>query len=252
MRLVEAAYVVADAASPAIAGGAVAVEADRVRMVGAAEQLRRAFPAAERIAVGDAILMPGFVNAHQHGRGLSQIQLGYRDDALEPWIAARRRRGAPDTYSLTRLAALEMLANGVTSTLHANYSYGSGDYESELRGAIRAYEETGLRATVCVGFADRGSLVYPPEDPANFLARLSPEARQHLAASSKPAYLPSVDATIAMMARLLQEYDEHPIISLAYGPAGPQWVSDEAWRALSADAAAKGLGLHFHLLESPA
>ncbi len=167
MRLFEAAHVVAGAEPAALAGGAVAVEADRVRMVGAADELRRAFPDAERLALGDAVLMPGFVNAHQHGRGLSQIQLGYRDDALEPWIAARQGRGAPDTYSLTRLAALEMLANGVTSTLHANYSYGSGDYESELRGSIRAYEEAGLRATVCVGFADRGRLVYPPEDPAD-------------------------------------------------------------------------------------
>lgn len=54
------------------------------------------------------------------------------------------------------------------------------------------------------------------------------------------------------MARLCAEYAGHPTLSFAYGPAGPQWVSDEAWRVLAGDAARRGLGLHFHLLESPA
>jgi 5-methylthioadenosine/S-adenosylhomocysteine deaminase len=202
------------------------------------------------MSLGDACLMPGFINAHQHGRGLSQIQLGFPDDNLEPWIARRRGRGAPDVYALTRLAALQMLGNGVTATLHANYSYGSGDYEAELRASIRAYEETGLRATICVGYADRGGVIYPSADEGGFVETLSPEVRKLLHAA-KPAYLP-LAATLDLMARLTEEYKDHPTIHFAYGPAGPQWVSDEAWGALAADAKARGLGIHFHLLESPA
>lgn len=229
---------------------AVAVSGGSIAEVGPARLLRRRYPEAERIHLGDAIILPGLVNAHQHGRGLSQIQLGYPDDALEPWIARRRARSAPDTRSLTRLACLEMLANGVTATLHANYSYGSGAYEAELRGSIRAYEETGIRATICVGFADRGGLVYPPADEAAFSSGLSEQARA-LLASARSAYLP-LDETLDLMARLLSQYAGHPTLSFAYGPAGPQWVSDEAWRVLSRDAAERGIGIHFHLLESPA
>jgi 5-methylthioadenosine/S-adenosylhomocysteine deaminase len=121
-----------------------------------------------------------------------------------------------------------------------------------VRGAIRAYDETGIRATVCIGYADQGSIVYPPSDSTAFLATLTPETRQYLERPSRPAYMPSVEATIDLMHRLLGEYADHPRIRLAYGPAGPQWVSDDAWRALSRDAAAKNVGLHFHLLESPA
>lgn len=250
MLILEADYLVTDSASPVIAGGAVAISGDRILAAGTARHIRAAYPSAEPVSLGHVCLMPGFVNAHQHGRGLSQIQLGFPDDNLEPWIARRRGRGAPDPYALTRLAALEMLANGVTATLHANYSYGSGDYETELRASIRAYEETGLRATICVGYADRGALVYPPADERAFQGTLSPAVRA-LIQNAQAAYLP-LDATLDLMARLSAEYDGHPTIRFAYGPAGPQWVSDEAWRVLAADAKARGLGLHFHLLESPA
>lgn len=230
--------------------GAVAIEGDRILDIGLAADLAARHTSAEREQFPDAILMPGFVNAHQHGRGLSQIQLGYPDDWLETWIARRRGRGAPDAYALTRLAAEEMLANGVTATLHANYSYASGDYEAELRASIRAYVETGLRATVCVGYADRGGLVYPPADETVFRSGLSEDA-QALLQSARPAWLP-LGETLSLMARLCEEFAGHPAITLAYGPAGPQWVSDAAWRALAEDAARRGLGLHFHLLESPA
>ncbi|WP_240512296.1 amidohydrolase family protein [Pseudoruegeria sp. SK021] len=230
--------------------GAVLISEGRIVDLGPPRGLRQKYPQTDVMDLGDAILLPGFVNAHQHGRGLSQIQLGYPDDQLEPWIARRRGRGVPDAYLLTRLAAQSMLANGVTATLHANYSYGSGDYEAELRGVLRAYDEAGLRATVCVGFADRGGLIYPPADETAFRETLSLGA-QALLAKAKPAYLP-LDATLNLMDRLLAEYANHPTISLAYGPAGPQWVSDRAWREIASHAAGTGAGIHFHLLESPA
>ncbi|MGE7471842.1 amidohydrolase family protein [Bosea sp. NPDC003192] len=250
MLVLEADHVLRDAASPAIAGGAVAVCDGLIAACGTAAEIRAAYPAAETIFLGHACLMPGLINAHQHGRGLSQIQLGFPDDSLEPWIARRRGRGVPDVYALTRLAALQMIENGVTATLHANYSYGSGDYEAELRASIRAYDESGLRATICVGYADRGGLVYPPADEAAFLASLPPDVRA-LIGAGMPGYLP-LAGTIELMARLRADYAGHPRLSFAYRPAGPQWVSDAAWRALAADARAHGLGLHFHLLESPA
>lgn len=250
MRIFSAACVVPDAAADPIATGAVAVSNGLIAAVGPADEVRARFPDAPVHDLGDAILLPGFVNAHQHGRGLSQIQLGFPDDMLEPWIARRRGRGVPDAYALTRLAAAEMLRNGVTATLHANYSYGSGDYESELRGTIRAYDEAGIRATICIGYADRGGLVYPPADEQAFASALPAEARR-LIGSALPAYL-TLDETLSLMARLKAEYSGHPTITLAYGPAGPQWVSDEAWRVISADALRLGAGIHFHLLESPA
>lgn len=229
---------------------ALLVRDDRFMAVGRSENLLAQYPTAVVRDLGCAIILPGFVNAHQHGRGLSQLQLGLPDDQLEPWITRRRGRNPPDIYGVTRLAAEQMIRNGVTSTLHANYSYGTGDYEAELRETIRAYRDSGIRTTICIGYADRGALIYPPGDERAFRATLSPEA-EALVASARAAYLP-LSETLALMARLRAELADTPRIKLAYGPAGPQWVSDEAWRAIAKDAARCGAGIHFHALESAA
>lgn len=250
MRIIEAAFLVPAPQQELISGGAVAVRGDRIAAIGTATELRARFPQASVTTLPDAALLPGLINAHQHGRGLSQLQLGYPDDALEPWQNRRRSRGAPDSFALTRLAAAQMLANGVTSTVHAPYSYASGDYEAEIRGVVRAYEQAGIRATVCLGFSDRGGLVYPPTDEADFRASLSAPSRT-LLERGKPAYL-SLERTIDLMRRLLDEYAGHQTISFAYGPSVSHLVSDEAWRMLIRDANQRGVGIHFHCLESPA
>jgi 5-methylthioadenosine/S-adenosylhomocysteine deaminase len=230
---------------------AVAVAGSRIVAIGEPQALTVRWPSSRVISLPDCLLMPGLVNAHQHGRGLSQIQLGYRDDFLESWIASRRGRGILDGFAITRLAAARMLANGITTTIHANYSYGSGDYENEVREQLRAYDSTGLRVTMCVGAMDRGSVVYPPHE-ACFMAGLGDDLRNWLSNPASPAYAGDGAATLALMARLVADFGSHPRIRLCYGPAGPQWVSDDLWRMIARDAEAKGLGMHMHALESPA
>jgi len=249
MLLLKAAAVLPDAGGETIRDAGIAVSNDRIVALGHFADLRDRFEGSEILDLKQAIILPGLVNAHQHGRGLSPLLLGYRDDALEPWIAARRRHGPPDIYAVTRLAAEEMLANGVTATLHANYSYGS-DYREELAETAQAYRDAGLRATICIGYQDRGFLTYGNE--AEFLATLPVEARNALQSGGPPPYAGSVADTLALMEEMTARFADTPLISFAYGPAGPQWVSDEAWTALASDAAKRGTGLHFHLLESPA
>src|SRR5438128_6792127 len=77
-------------------GTAIAVAGDRTAAIADPTSLIKRYPHARVIPLPDCIVMPGLVNAHQHGRGLSQIQLGYRDTFLESWIIARRGRGALD------------------------------------------------------------------------------------------------------------------------------------------------------------
>jgi 5-methylthioadenosine/S-adenosylhomocysteine deaminase len=229
---------------------AVLVAANKIVGIGPAGDLLRCEPSARRIDLPRSMLMPGFVNAHQHGRGLSQIQLGYPDQRLELWMAQRRARGNPDLHAIGLLASAELLRNGVTCAIHADLAYGTGDYEAELRASIAAYDEAGLRACVAVGVCDRGNIVFPQCDERRFLDGLPGEMRLLLEARNDPPYAPDWPATLALMDRLMDAFAGNDRIGFCYGPSGPQWVTDDLFRRASADADRRGIGLHIHALET--
>jgi cytosine/adenosine deaminase-related metal-dependent hydrolase len=54
------------------------------------------------------------------------------------------------------------------------------------------------------------------------------------------------------MDRLLADYGSHPRIRLLYGPAGPQWLSDEFFKCLVDAASNQGVAFHLHCLETRA
>ena len=65
-----------DAACPLIENGAVAIDGTAICKVGSAEEVRKAYPEAEYIDAKGGLIMPGFINVHEHiysafARGLS-------------------------------------------------------------------------------------------------------------------------------------------------------------------------------------
>jgi 5-methylthioadenosine/S-adenosylhomocysteine deaminase len=196
------------------------------------------------------MLIPGAVNAHQHGRGITNFQHGFADERLETSLHARIGRGRLDAYATTLLAAKRMIAAGVTACVHGNVPYGTGDLAGETDAILRAYNDAGLRALVCMGAQDRAHVVYPDADEATLDRSLPDDLREFVAARRKPPYAPDAAATVAAMDRLWPAWAGHAHLSLGYGPSGPQWLSDAAFETLAKDAAARGAMLHYHCLES--
>src|SRR5688572_6980904 len=124
-------YVVADPAELPAGGvlehGAVVIDGDRVVAVGGYDELRERHPEAPELGSERHVILPGLVNAHQHGQGLSTIQLGLLDDFLEPWAAGFWARCHPlDIYLDTLYAAARMIRAGVTTAVHFGYGRGLG------------------------------------------------------------------------------------------------------------------------------
>ncbi|MCS6890367.1 MAG: hypothetical protein NZN45_01990, partial [Rhodovarius sp.] len=203
--------------------GLLAVAGERIAAVG------QEVPAAALLELGDAVLIPGLVCAHQHGRGLPAWRMGYPDDRLEAWINRRRKRGVPDARPLVLLAAARMLAHGITSCLHANWSWG-GPQEEELAAAQDAYAEAGIRAALCIGIADRAALVMPEERTEEFLSALPPPLRALAEGLRRHPFPARIEEVLALRDRLLARRPEARVM---FGPAGPQWVSDALLREVA-------------------
>ena len=65
-----------DPQMPYLENGAVALDRDTIQRIGSLEEIRRAYPDAEYIDAKGGLIMPAFINAHEHiyssfARGLS-------------------------------------------------------------------------------------------------------------------------------------------------------------------------------------
>jgi 5-methylthioadenosine/S-adenosylhomocysteine deaminase len=118
-------------ASPAVEGGAVAVEGARVVGVGARDELIARFPEARREEFGDAVIMPGLVNCHTH---------------LELWRLTAVRRDAlteDDVRVSAEWGAVEAARAGITCVADASY-VGEAPFGALKRVGLRGdvYQET--------------------------------------------------------------------------------------------------------------
>ncbi|MGH3020477.1 MAG: amidohydrolase family protein, partial [Gaiellaceae bacterium] len=119
-----------------VRGGGVAVEDGRVVGVGSAERLE-----GERRRFADAVIVPGFVNAHSHLE--YAVYAGFGDGfSFPPWIALhvtrKRRLLDGDAVAIARLGAAECLRTGITTLADASFT----------GAAAPACAELGLRAIV--------------------------------------------------------------------------------------------------------
>ncbi|MDT7689304.1 MAG: aminodeoxyfutalosine deaminase [Acidobacteriota bacterium] len=131
--------------SEPIEGGAVAVEGTRIASVGTRAEVVEKFPSGEVDDLGEAAIMPGFVNCHTHLeltalRGLLEPEEGDFFAWLRKVTVSRNERmSADDLYASAVWGAIEAARAGVTCV---------GDASASGATTMRALRDAGLRAVV--------------------------------------------------------------------------------------------------------
>jgi cytosine/adenosine deaminase-related metal-dependent hydrolase len=225
--------------------GALCTEGDRIVAVGNYRELAAAFRPRRELGGPDMMLVPGLVNAHDHGRVPSVLQLGVPDDVLEVWIVDLLRLPALDTRDATACAALEQLESGITSS--SNSFYARSDYRAQLDATAAGYRDAGLRVGLIASTMDRSVVA---ELLAAVMPQLAPASRnfvRDLLAARKPPEQSEYFATLR----------EFPVRSadqrqwLLAGPVSLHWCSEPLLRQIWRAARERDLPLQTHLLESP-
>jgi cytosine/adenosine deaminase-related metal-dependent hydrolase len=184
---------VADRYTPVIhSDAALAHENGRVIAVGPATQMRADYPGATETRYPQHMMLPGFVNSHHHV-GMTPLQLGSPDYALELWFASRLSARDIDPYLDTLYSAFEMLASGVTTVQHI-HGWMRGPY-SHVHGTasavLDAYRDIGMRASYCFAVREQNRFVYEADE--DFCARLPPDVGAAMAAHLKAQAMPFAD-----------------------------------------------------------
>jgi cytosine/adenosine deaminase-related metal-dependent hydrolase len=121
--------------------GAVAVDGRTIVAVGGVDDLRAGYPGAQLVDFGQAIIMPGFVNAHCHleytaFRGILD------DEEFGDWILqlvdVKASLTLEEYLCSALLGVLETISSGITTTADVTYTGSS----------LEALKRAGLRGTV--------------------------------------------------------------------------------------------------------
>ena len=236
-----------------IGDGAVLVRGDRIEAVGAWDTLRAAHPDAEVLGSAEVAVLPGMVSGHHHAAGVSHLQQGVADDVLEPWLLELRRMRPTDAYLDALLTSARLLRSGVTGVVEMHACRGSATASAErVRGALRGFDEAGIRVAFAAGVADQNSLLSAarPGEERAFVDGLPPDARAAAEAMLPGPDFMRPDEYFDLIDGLWRQYAEHSRIDIWFGPQGPNWVSDEFFVKTAERAASYGTGIQTHVAES--
>lgn len=150
-----------DPENPFYENGAVAIEENRICKVGTCSEVKKAYPEADNIDAKGGVIMPAFINAHEHiysafGRGL-QIQgynpRGFLDILDGMWWTIDRNLTLEEIRLSAMATCIDSIKNGVTTIFDHHASFGHiTDSLSQIEAAAK---ETGVRSCLCFEVSDR-------------------------------------------------------------------------------------------------
>ena len=231
-----------------IRDGAVLIRNGRIEAVGTYQALRRQHPEALEIGSDRHLLIPGLINAHLHGRGLSPLQLGLKDGNLDDYIIGYMCLKPLDPYLDTLLNAARLIRSGVTCVQHAALARDPNNIEQETLDMLRAYQDCGLRVSFASLFQDKAGLVF--KDEQDFIESLPSDLGQKVCEMIGGFSEAATESSFALISGLLDKYEGHPLIRIAASPTGIEYCTDELIERVAAFAKQHDIGIHMHCDET--
>lgn len=250
--LVRGKYAILDASLP-MAGYcedvAVRVKDGIITHVDSWQKLQKRYPAESVVGNGRQLLMPGLIDAHTHGAGLSYAQRGVHLDYLENSLLDFAVALQLPAELSSMLNAVRHIRNGCT-TIHHNENGRAFDSDmvENSRRKIAGYRQTGIRLGYSLGIRNQNTLAL--EDEA-FIQTLPGDLRSQAE--------PQVHYDKKAAADLYLDAFEDIFQSENYGRVrvflGPNWVqgtTDELLLRVKERSNALGkLPIHLHCLQTP-
>ena len=150
-----------DAQNPFIENGCVAIDGRLIAEVGRTDALCAKYPDASFMDARGGVIMPGFINAHNHiysafARGLTirgNNPTNFLEVLDQQWWTIDRHLLLKDSKASADATYLDCIENGVTTVFDHHASYG------EIAGSLFALAESakqfGVRTNLCYEISDR-------------------------------------------------------------------------------------------------
>jgi 5-methylthioadenosine/S-adenosylhomocysteine deaminase len=234
--LLRVAAAVPEADADPVQDAGILIEGPSICSVGPFADVRRAYPLAPERDASYLVALPGFVDAHSHGRGLTLSEQGVREGPLELFLAQLTACTPLDPHDDMLVAGADLLATGVTAAQVFFHSLAPVDeYRMAAGAAAAGLAESGVGNEFVLGFSDQDEFLPPTVDG--------------VPAGAEPLWSPERGLDADEFLAVYDEFAAHDGLHVTLGPVAPQWCSDRVWEGVAARTRL-GARVHTHLLES--
>ena len=196
---------------------------------------------------GNQLLMPGLIDSHSHGWGLSAIQRGVGYDFLENSLIDWAFMVGIDPEVNAMMSAVRHIRNGCTTMHHNNWGEGPEMLEVAEK-AIAGYHKSGIRIAYSPGGRNDNILAYDDTEFFKTLPSHLQEFFQPMVYYDKAAF---VDDYFNIFDHLYSRYNNENT-RIIFGPSWAQGCTDEFYQRLKARADELGkVQIHLHTLQTP-
>jgi 5-methylthioadenosine/S-adenosylhomocysteine deaminase len=233
--------------------GGIRIKDGKISEIDIYEKLQNRFPQEQVIGSVNHIVSPGFINSHQHGRGLTTIELGIADDPLELFMFSLIAEPWTDPGLSAYLSALKGIESGVTTIAHSHRHYGSlgknfSKYRSSLSATIEGYQSGGTRVAFALDARDRQGLVYGDHSP--FIKMLPGDLKNFFEPYIKTYDKYDQYEWFKVFAEAV-ELCMNTRIRMQMGPYTAHSCTEEFLVKLMEEGRRQGTRFHMHALETP-
>lgn len=216
--------------------------------IGDADELLAKYQVDEVIGSPYHVAIPGLVNSHHHV-GLTPLQLGALDDALEAWWINRLGKRKVDLHLDTLYSAFELVESGVTTVQHLHNRLGGtvDQMVSSANRVIAAYDAIGMRVSYSHSVRDQNRMSYISDDA--YVAQLPADIGAQLSESLQSQSL-SVEDNLALFESLHEQHRTSNRVRVQLAPSNLHWCSDRALELVRDCAIRLQVPMHMHLLET--
>ena len=239
-----------------IKDGAVCVEGSIIKDIGDFKVLSKSYQYDLKVGSEKHVVMPGLINSHDHGNGISLILRGIPDGPLETWVQDFFYRGMEgwNTYDNVMLSCINQIENGVTCFINHYYSpfdlLDSNRFTEDLESAVSACVDSGGRALFSPAFTNQNYCTY---EDGSFLGTLPEGIRRsfNLRVATEGDKAERLKRYLSAFRDLHRKYDgKDERVRTYLGPSNVHWVSDDAWLEVKETARGLKTGIHTHLVET--
>ncbi len=150
-----------DPENPFLEDGAVAIEDGVIKRILTTAEMRKEYPQAEYIDARGGVIMPAFINTHEHI--YSSFARGLAIDGYDPhgfleildglWWTIDKNLTLNDVYLSAMATYVDSIKNGVTTVFDHHASF--GQITDSLFKIEEAAGKTGVRTCLCYEVSDR-------------------------------------------------------------------------------------------------